>query len=107
MSQRTLPATATQPSPRLTVGRQVLLVGIAGTLLPLLALATLYLLAPWPLTEASIETLRTANRFAGALVLAHWGFTVLFALSRGVLRGPRAAARAAERVIPISRAATA
>ena len=106
MSARTPLATRT-PSSRLAVGRQVLLVGVAGTLLPLLALAALYLLAPWPLTDASIATLRTANRFAGALVVAHWAFTLLFALSRGVLRRPAAARRAAPRVIPISRAATA
>ena len=106
MSERKLPVAASHPSTRLAVGRQVLLVGVAGTLLPLLALAALYLLAPWPLTDASIATLRTANRFAGALVLAHWGFTVLFALSRGVLRRPATASRA-QRVIPISRVATA
>jgi hypothetical protein len=80
--------------------------GAAGTLLPLLALTTLYLLAPWPLADASVATLRTANRFAGALVLVHWVFTVLFGLSQGVLR-LTATERTLARRVPISRAATA
>jgi len=56
--------------------RQLVLMWAIGTLLPLMVLAGLYLVAPLPMTTAAAEVLRTANRIAALVVLAHWGITL-------------------------------
>jgi hypothetical protein len=72
-----------QPTPaflpratRHAVSRQLVLMGVLGTLVPLAVLAVLYLAAPFPLTEATAQTLRLANRFAGAVVLVNAALTL-------------------------------
>ena len=56
--------------------RKLALIWAVGTLLPLAMLALLYVLAPLPMTAATVDILRTANRFAGTVVLVHWGITL-------------------------------
>jgi uncharacterized BrkB/YihY/UPF0761 family membrane protein len=56
--------------------RKLAMIWAIGTLLPLAMLALLYVLAPLPMTTATLDILRTANRFAGTVVLLHWGITL-------------------------------
>lgn len=73
MSRRqTLPAT----SSRNAFQRKLGLIWAVGTLLPMAILAALYVLAPLPMTAATAEVLRTANHFAGTVVLLHWAITL-------------------------------
>ncbi len=48
--------------------RQLVLMAILGTFVPLAVLALLYALAPLPMTPATITVLRTANGVAAVLV---------------------------------------
>jgi hypothetical protein len=71
------PATTSRPrAARHAVSRQLVLMGVLGTFVPLAVLAVLYLLAPAPLTEATAQTLRLTNRFAGAVVLVNAALTL-------------------------------
>lgn len=56
--------------------RKLVAIWAIGTLLPLAMLALLYVLAPLPMTTGTLDILRTANRFAGTVVLLHWGITL-------------------------------
>ena len=56
--------------------RKLAMIGLVGTVLPLAALALLYVLAPLPMTTATADILRTANRFAAVVVLLHWSITL-------------------------------
>jgi hypothetical protein len=64
-----------QPS-RTAFHRKLAMIWAVGTLLPIAVLALLYVLAPLPMTAATVDILRTANRFAGTVVLLHWGITL-------------------------------
>lgn len=48
--------------------RQLILMAVLGTLVPLVMLALLYALAPMPLSASAVASLRTANSVAGVLV---------------------------------------
>ena len=75
--------TAQRPQPAFQ--RKLALIGVLGTLLPLAVLALMYLLAPMPMTSATADILRSANRFAGAIVLVHWAITLaVWAASKAV-----------------------
>ncbi len=77
------------PISRTAFHRKLAVIGVIGTLLPLAVLALLYLLAPLPMTAATMDILRTANRFAGTVVLLHWGVTLaVWAASRVVMPAP-------------------
>ena len=56
--------------------RKLAVIWAIGTLLPLAMLALLYVLAPLPMATATLDILRTANRFAGTVVLLHWALTL-------------------------------
>lgn len=64
------------PSSRNAFHRKLAVIWAVGTLLPVAVLAMLYVLAPLPMTAATVDILRTANRFAGTVVLLHWGITL-------------------------------
>lgn len=66
---------APQRAPR-NFQRQLALIGVLGTVLPLAVLALMFLLAPLPMTPAAADVLRNASRLAGAIVLVHWAITL-------------------------------
>ena len=77
------------PSSRNAFHRKLALIWAVGTLLPLAMLALLYVLAPLPMTAATVDILRTANRFAGTVVLLHWGITLaVWVASKSVKPAP-------------------
>ena len=68
--------------------RKLALIWAVGTLLPIAVLAMLHLLAPS--TTAAADILRTANRFAGAIVLLHWAITLaVWAVTRATKTAAR------------------
>jgi len=82
-------SSATAPS-RNAFHRKLALIWAIGTLLPIAVLALLYVLAPMPMTAATVDILRTANRFAGTVVLLHWAITLaVWAASKVVRAAPR------------------
>ena len=77
------------PISRTAFRHKLATIAVIGTLLPLAVLALLYLLAPLPMTAATMDILRTANRFAGTVVLLHWGVTLaVWAVSHVVMPAP-------------------
>ena len=70
--------------------RKLALIWAIGTLMPLVVLAVFYVLAPLPMTAATMDILHTVNRIAGAVVLVHWGITLaVWATSKVVKTAPR------------------
>lgn len=69
--------------------RKLALIWAVGTLLPLAVLAALYVLAPLPMNAATVEILRTANRFAGTVVLVHWAVTGAVWVASGLVQTVR------------------
>ena len=78
-----------QPASRTTFQRKLALIAVLGTLLPLALLSLMFLVAPMPMTTEAADTLRSASRFAGAIVLVHWAVTLaVWAASKAVKPAP-------------------
>lgn len=84
--------TTASPRPiRSAFHRKLALIAVFGTLLPLAILSVMFLLVPMPLTPAAADILRSAGRFAGALVLVHWAVTLaVWVASKAVKPAPTA-----------------
>lgn len=79
-----------QPAPRTAFQRKLALIAVLGTLLPLALLSLMFLVAPMPMTAEAADTLRSASRFAGAIVLVHWAVTLaVWAASKAVKPAPK------------------
>jgi hypothetical protein len=82
---RQTPVTIAHRSTRTPFQRQLALIAVVGTVLPLAVLALMFLLAPLPMAPATADVLRNASRFAGAIVLIHWSITLaVWAASKAV-----------------------
>lgn len=96
------------PSPshpaRRAFHRKLAMIWAIGTLLPLAMLALLYVLAPLPMTTATLDILRTANRFAGTVVLLHWGITLAVWMASKVARPAQSRDASWQRVKLVRRA---
>jgi uncharacterized BrkB/YihY/UPF0761 family membrane protein len=69
--------------------RKLALIAVLGTLLPLALLSLMFLLAPMPMTAEAADTLRSASRFAGAIVLVHWAVSLtVWAASKAAKPAP-------------------
>ena len=69
-------APSARPAARTAFQRKLALIGVLGTMLPLALLALMFLVAPLPMTPVAADVLRSASRFAGAIVLVHWALTL-------------------------------
>lgn len=76
-------STASIPA-RSGFARQLTLMAVVGTLLPLAVLALLYLLAPMPLTATAAATLRAANGVAAVVVGLNAAAVTTLALARAL-----------------------
>jgi uncharacterized BrkB/YihY/UPF0761 family membrane protein len=76
MTRTHTPSSSVTAPSRNAFHRKLALIWAIGTVLPIAVLALLYVLAPLPMTAATVDILRTANRFAATVVLLHWAITL-------------------------------